>query len=399
MGKRRHEAYNTAPSAGEHQSKRPKSEGPPSNDGPVDLLLTHADELIDCLRRLQSESQRGGQSTTSEGTPAKEQLASLSSKLLPAFQTLAATPKETPTPPTDGGMTVIPPHLITKWTLDEITKTLPPLPPVLDAKLETAALTHISNAKTLASISMNYERLEWVGDAYLEVIATVLIHQTFPELREGRCAQLRELLIRNATLATFTTAYGLDKRASLPDEFQQGGRVGGSAMNQKGRIKALGDLFEAYVGAVIMSDPVAGVERVADWVKVLWGPTLHKYIKGEEGTKPADIIQPKTRLERAIAGRGVRIEYRDLPSTKKHKDNKLPLFTVGCFLHGWGETDKQLGFGSALGKSEAGQKAAQMALDNKKMLKPYMEKREAALAARAAEVAAAAAAEGQSTGE
>ncbi|KAK0740649.1 ribonuclease III domain-containing protein [Schizothecium vesticola] len=380
MGKRRHEASNIAPSKDEHQSKRPKPGVPPANDGPFTLLLTHADELIDCLRRLQSEeSQRGGQLTASEATPAKQQLSFLSSKLLPAFQAIAPPPRNPPHP--------------------QPAATLPPLPPVLDPKLETAALTHIANAK-LASTTLNYERLEWVGDAYLEVIATVLIHQTFPELREGRCAQLRELLVRNSTLATFTTAYGIDKRASLPDEFRDGGRVGGSAAKQKQRVKALGDLFEAYVGAVVMSDPAAGVARVANWLKVLWGPTLKEYIKGEETKGPVDSIQPKTRLEQAIGGRGAKIEYKDLPSTKKHKDNKLPLYTVGCFLHGWGETDKQLGFGSALGKSEAGQKAAQMALDNKKLLKPYMEKRqaavEAALAARDA-AAAAAAAEGHKT--
>ncbi|KAK1832746.1 ribonuclease III domain-containing protein [Podospora conica] len=394
--KRRHEVSEASPSTGEHSSKRSKSGSTPTNDDPLALLLTHADELIDCLRRLQSEeSQRGGQLTasSSEATPAKQQLSSLSSKLLPAFQALAAAPEETTTPPSIGaGMTVIPPHVITKWALSDITKSLPPLPPVLDPKLETAALTHIGNAK-IASTTLNYERLEWVGDAYIEVIATVLIHQTFPELREGRCAQLRELLVRNATLATFTTAYGLDKRASLPDEFLDGGRVGGSAANQKQRVKALGDLFEAYVGAVVMSDPAAGVKRVADWLKVLWGPTLEGYIKGEETKGPVDSIQPKTRLEQAIGGRGVKIEYKDLPSNKKHKDNKLPLFTIGCYLSGWGENGKQLGFGSALGKSEAGQKAAQMALDNKKLLKPYMEKRQAAVAAREA----AAAAEGQKT--
>ena len=60
------------------------------------------------------------------------------------------------------------------------------------------------------------------------------------------------------------------------------------------------------------------------------------------------------------------------------------MFTVGCFLTGWGETDKQIGFGSALGKKEAGAKAAQLALDNRKLLKVYIDKKKEYMEARAA---------------
>jgi len=388
-GKRAHQDAVGAPaSSGETSRFTKKAKSEPKKGATDDgnalafaLVLEHADELIDCLRCLKSEgSQRGGQSAS-----AKEKLSSLSSKLLPAFQSLAGQPAQIITPPalkTETSMQVPHPGFITKWTAADISKTTPPLPAILDPKLETAALTHSGQHDA----GVNYERLEWVGDAYLEVIATALIHQTFPDRQEGRCAQLRELLVRNLTLSTFTRMYGLEKRANLPEEFKAGGRTNGTSASDNKRVKALGDLFEAYVGAVILSDPKNGVQRAADWLKVLWGPTLEKYVYQEETKGPADNNSPKTNLEVMIGIKGIKIEYKDLPSHKKDKDSNLPLFTVACILHGYGES-KQLGYGSALGKKEAGQKAAQMALDNKKLLKPYIEKKQAYDAARKAQAA------------
>ncbi|KAK0626139.1 ribonuclease III domain-containing protein, partial [Immersiella caudata] len=300
----------------------------------------------------------------------------------PSFQALSGKPAQIATPAglvNEDSMQVPHPGFITKWTSADISKTRPPLPTVLNPELEKAALTHAGQNDN----GINYERLEWVGDAYLEVIATALIHQTFPRHQEGKLAQLRELLVRNLTLSTFTTAYELDKRANLPEEFNAGGRVNGTSASSKMRIKALGDLFEAYVGAIILSDPKNGVQRTADWLKVLWGPTLQKHIQEADKQVPVDKISPKTRLEVLIGIKGTKIEYQDLPSQKKDKESNLPLFTVACIFNGYGET-KQLGFGTALGKKEAGQKAALMALGNKKLLKPFIEKKEAYVAARKA---------------
>ncbi|KAL2264275.1 hypothetical protein VTK26DRAFT_8478 [Humicola hyalothermophila] len=238
----------------------------------------------------------------------------------------------------------------------------------------------------------SYERLEWIGDAYLEVIASELIFQTFPTLEPGKCSHYREMLVRNSTLGQFSVHYGLDKRANFPAEFGLGGRPNGTKASEKQRAKALGDIFEAYVGALVRSDREHGFRRAAEWLKALWGPVLERQIRDEEGGGNARgdrDISAKTQLEQAIGAPGVKIEYRDLPSTgKKDRDTKQPLYAVGCFLHGWGEEGLQLGYGSALGKKEAGQRAAQMALENKKLIKKYGEKKKAFMAARAAQLAA-----------
>jgi ribonuclease-3 len=314
--------------------------------------------------------------------------------------TLAANPTDEPTakrsktaePSEEGGPSPlgappqIPPNVFTAWTLSKITTTYPPLPEVLDPRLETAALTHRGRCSKPSDVS--YEQLEWLGDIYLELIASELIAATFPMLDPGRASQYREMLVRNTTLGQFTLHYGLHKRANFPTEFDLGGRPNGTSASAKERIKVLGDLFEAYVGAIVRSDPVNGIRRVTEWMKVLWAPLLEKQIleAAKKGKNTMDMqILPKTQLEQQIVVPGVRIEYRELPSNgKKDRDTNQPLFMMGCFLHGWGEEGLQLGYGQALSKKEAGQRAAARALENKKLIKKFADKKQAFMAAKAA---------------
>ncbi|KAK0705109.1 ribonuclease III domain-containing protein [Lasiosphaeris hirsuta] len=354
----------------------------------IALLLENADELIDCLQSLKATGL--AEAEEAEVPTTTRRLSSLSSKLVSAFEVLGKQPVEeakSKAPTAKEYLTpVFPPSVVTKWTAADISKRYPPLPAVLDPKLETAALTH-SGKLDLPTDEMSYERLEWMGDAYLEVIVSALIYQTFPTLPPGKSSQLREMCIRNSTLSQFSLYYGLNKRANFPDEFDLGGRSGGTQVSQKHRVKALGDIFESYVGAIILSDPKDGVQRTADWLKALWAPMMERHILKEEALASAPVPErktlPKTDLEAAIGGKSIKLEYKEIGPAKKDRDHDLVLFTIGCFLTGWGEVDKQIGFGSALGKKEAGQKAAQMALNNKKLMKVYREKKSQFLAARA----------------
>ncbi|KAK3343886.1 ribonuclease III domain-containing protein [Lasiosphaeria hispida] len=409
MGKRSHseaiqppqlEADNAVPSlkrakpatkkvANKSQKNDPKAKA-------ITLLLENADELIDCLQSLKTK-QLGNSTQPDKLAVAAEdaampttiqRLSSLGNKLVSAFEMLGKQPVQETRSETQTAkeytVPIFPPSVVTKWTAADTRQTFPPLPAVLDPKLETAALTH-SGKLDLPADEMSYERLEWMGDVYIEVIASALIYQTFPTLPPGRSSQLREICVRNTTLSQFSLHYGLDKRADFPEEFGLGGRAGGTKVSQKQRIKALGDIFESYVGAIIISDPKDGVQRAAKWLKALWAPLAEKHILKEEASAPEPERKtlPKTDLEVAIGGKSIKLEYKEIAPVKKHRDHDLDLYTMGCFLTGWGEVNKQIGFGSALGKKEAGQKAAQMALDNKKLIKVYREKKLQFLAARA----------------
>jgi len=241
---------------------------------------------------------------------------------------------------------------------------------------------------------LSYERLEWVGDSYLYLTATLLIAQTFPALLPGKCSQLRERLIKNITLADYARQYSFEKFAKIPKEI-----IGNSkhAAKDQDFTKIMGDIFEAYVAAVILSDAENGVPRATEWLKQLWSMTLKKEIVNEEKSRMkydspmwrlrGDIskveaaeaapvqLGPKEQLQKLLGSKGVKLTYKDAAPEKKDKNNKLPLFTVGVYLDGYGFTDKQLGYGTANGKKEAGNRAAAMALASKTLMKQLTEKK------------------------
>ncbi|KAK4175939.1 ribonuclease III domain-containing protein [Triangularia setosa] len=276
--------------------------------------------------------------------------------------------------------------LCSKWTTKDLSKskaTLPPLPPILDPTLEAAALTHSGRKKSPSDLS--YERLEWIGDVYLELIASELIYSTFPTIPEGEMSRRRELLIRNSTLSAFSIRYGLDKRANFPEEFQLAGRPKGSTANAKRKEKALADIFEAYVGAIVRSDPANGYKNAVAWLKALWGPLLEQEVKVEEGGgREIDKEQnPKVRLEQLIGASHVKIEYRDLPGTGERWVDKQPQFGIGVYFTGWGEENVLLGEAWDFGKKGAGHKAAEKACGHPVVLTRLVERKRAFMAQRA----------------
>jgi len=281
---------------------------------------------------------------------------------------------------------------ITSWKSSQIPLALPPLPKVLDPTLEASSFVHVGCGRGKPT-DLNYERLEWVGDAYLYLTSTLLISQTFPSLLPGRCSQIRERLVKNVTLAHYSRQYGFDKRLVLPPQSDK------QPAKESEMTKILGDVFEAYVAAIVLSDQAEGVRKVSEWLKDLWSMTIATDILEEErnGLKldsplwrlrgTAEPVQKvmaekhhvplnaKEQLQRLIGTRGVKISYRDLAPQKNDPNTRLPVFSVGVYFDGWGEKDKMLGSGKGLGKKEAGMKAAEMALGNKKVMRIYTEKK------------------------
>jgi ribonuclease-3 len=176
-------------------------------------------------------------------------------------------------------------------------------------------------------------------------------------------------------------------------------------IHHKGRdrdvIKIQGDIFEAYVGAVVKSDAQHGNTNVVAWLKALWSRTIKDQIKQAERQHDASLairkqpptheqspaqasdmtlkkeLNAKMRLSSAVVVRGIKLRYEDMPCKKKDKNLNLPLFAIGVYMDGWGETNKLLGIGTALGKKEAGEKAAAEALENRRLIKVYETKKRA----------------------
>ena len=77
------------------------------------------------------------------------------------------------------------------------TTSRPALPPILDPSLHSAPFTHqgtVGGVPLSQATSTSYERLEFLGDAYLELFASRLLFTKYPLLTPGRLSQKRELL-------------------------------------------------------------------------------------------------------------------------------------------------------------------------------------------------------------
>ncbi|KAL5084370.1 hypothetical protein Trisim1_012078 [Trichoderma cf. simile WF8] len=405
-----HKRRNASP--GDHWAKRHQTGDPRKNDEFVNSaepsnqalasLAEQADELVDCLQALKRQFSQSKNPSELQLGNVKSRLSRLTKQLLPSFQILGSLEEpepETPQPivETTPAASVIThdtssiPLLsnirVTPWTSSEIQQEWPPLPPILDPKLKEEVFTHPG-----LGLKYNYERLEWLGDAYLELIASSLIHQTFTQLRSGACSQLRERLIRNVTLAEYFRHYDMSQWAKLPGAFGDYKGHGRGRSKDKDLVKTQADMFEAYVAAVILSDPQQGLTKVVEWLKTLWGRTIKEDIykaeaakkrsEGQSATAEVTSSTAKQRLSVKIVTKGVTIDYKDLPGEKKDKNLGLPLFTVGAYLTGYGEVGRLLAVGTALSKKDAGQKAAETALQNKRLIQAYEEKKRQYMQAR-----------------
>jgi ribonuclease III len=125
--------------------------------------------------------------------------------------------------------------------------------------------------------------------------------------------------------------------------------------------KTKGDIFEAYVAAVILSDPINGYQSVEAWLTALWLPKLAT-------VKPAQsTLQFKEQLAKKVMGKGIKLKYVD-ERPPLQLDKGMQTFFVGVYLTGWGWKEQHLGSGKGFNKVEAGNQAANKALANKPLI-------------------------------
>lgn len=122
-------------------------------------------------------------------------------------------------------------------------------------QLLTTALTHSSfvNEYDGADEPRDNERLEYLGDAVLALVAADLLFNRYPHLSEGGLTQLRAALVKAESLAKFAEQLQLGKflRFGVGEE-RSGGRE---------RQSTLCSAFEAVIGAIYLDRGMAVVER------------------------------------------------------------------------------------------------------------------------------------------
>ena len=121
-----------------------------------------------------------------------------------------------------------------------------------DEQLLETAFTHTSyaNEHRLLNISHN-ERLEFLGDAVLQLLISEYLYKKYPKKPEGDLSKLRSTIVREESLAGFSRDCQFDQFIKLGrGEEKSGGR---------NRDTILGDLFEAFLGALLLDKDVEAV--------------------------------------------------------------------------------------------------------------------------------------------
>ena len=204
------------------------------------------------------------------------------------------------------------------------------------------AFTHRSAVNKASDFEVHNERLEFLGDAVLELVITELLFEKFPEKPEGELTILRSALVKGVHLAKVAKKLDLGSLIIFSSSER---KSGGAKKNY-----LLANSVEALIGAVYKEIGMSAAKKIiVEWV---WCD-----IDGivEEGAH----IDIKTEFQELAQMPPVSItpKYKLIKSTGLDHEKK---FHVEAFLG-----EMAVGTGSGKSKKEAQSNAAAMAMENK----------------------------------
>lgn len=209
-----------------------------------------------------------------------------------------------------------------------------------DRALLELAVTHLSYLADHPRVAESNQRLEFLGDAVLQILIAEELFTLFPHEREGMLSKRRATLVNGTFLAQLAREIMLDEclRLGLSEE-TTGGRQ---------RASSLGDALEALVGAIYLDSDIDKVRRV---VRELYGPLPDRLAAVE------DVENAKGRLQELVQpkyGNGA-LRYDVLAIEGEHHARE---YEVAVYLH-----DRPLGSGRGTSKKQAEEAAARAALE------------------------------------
>jgi ribonuclease-3 len=204
------------------------------------------------------------------------------------------------------------------------------------------ALTHRSYAYEFAGPGVvSNERLEFLGDAVLALVASDLLFAEYPDADEGALTQYRAALVRASTLARFAEQLDLGARLRL-------GR-GEEATGGRTRELLLASAFEAVVGALYLD---GGLPLARGFLEPLLG---HEIAQIDRGGGRQQIKDDKSLLQELAQGElGVTPRYQVVGESGPSHER---VFTVEVLLG-----EHVAGRGEGRSKRQAEQDAAHNAL-------------------------------------
>ncbi|BDR60668.1 ribonuclease III [Lactobacillus xylocopicola] len=203
-------------------------------------------------------------------------------------------------------------------------------------KLLEEAFTHSSYANEHPEAGIrDYEKLEFLGDAVLELAISAYLYRNFSELNEGELTRMRSNIVDTEGFAEFAQKFGFPEQINLGHGEEKAGA--------RARKTLLEDVFEAFNGALFL-------DQGMDAVKHFLSLTVFPLIDAGKFDASRDY---KTDLQELLQQDGpVKIEY-----TVLQEEQTPSRFTVQLAVN-----DQVLSQGQGHNKKAAEQEAAKAAL-------------------------------------
>lgn len=211
-----------------------------------------------------------------------------------------------------------------------------------DAALLRRAFTHRSYLNEHRGQSGGHnERLEFLGDAVLELISTHFLYEKFPDKTEGELTAFRAALVNAVTLSEVAQEIGMNDYLLLSR---------GEAKDQgRARGVLLANAFEALIGAIYLDQ---GYDAARAFISEHLFPKIEIIVKNRLWQDAKSSLQERIQEEE-----GVTPYYSVIKESGPDHDKQ---FVVGVYVK-----DVLLAQGAGKSKQEAEQSAARAALDEK----------------------------------
>lgn len=214
-----------------------------------------------------------------------------------------------------------------------------------DKDLLKQAFIHRSYINENPKTGMGHnERLEFLGDAVLELVVTDFLYRKYPTYTEGELTALRSALVNAVIISEVASNIGMNDYLLLSK--------GESKDNGKARQYILANTYEAYVGALYMDQ---GYEATNKFITTTLLPKTEEIVSKKLWRDAKSLVQ-----EKAQEFYSVTPSYKVLSESGPDHDKH---FTVGIYFG-----NDLIAEGKGKSKQEAEQKSAESALKTKRWL-------------------------------
>jgi ribonuclease-3 len=202
------------------------------------------------------------------------------------------------------------------------------------------ALTHPSLAHDKNLSRGDNQRLEFLGDAVLQMTLTLHLYHSFPKHQEGHLTKMRAAAVNKKALDEVSRQFKLNEFILLSR--------GESKNHGKTKASNLADAMEAVIGAILLD---AGYDFAQQWIQRVFDQKLKELAESEE------IFNPKGELQELLQGKNLTTPDYELVSESGPDHNKS--YTIRVISQ-----HEPIGEGSGSSKKAAESSAALDALKN-----------------------------------